>query len=215
MARWYPGSLIADIRGTLGSHVYSFEKGTHYIKTACFTPYNPNTLRQTYNRNAYSQMIKHWATITETQRTLWNKFGSLQHPAIPGINCFLRYNLRVIDADHTGLTHIHTPPPYPDTPPRIVGFTVAQADDYSMDIEWEAPSSTSYWITAWYRYKWNWQPGYNLHWEFVKTERSSNLHILHIWDDPPKGQVLAYKLRALSQYGHVSPFTHILFCYKD
>lgn len=76
MAKFLSSAVGGDIRGKIGSSVFSRNKGGAYIRTKV-TPVNPKTPAQQLVRQNFGQNSKKWSgTLTQSQRDAWNAFAA-------------------------------------------------------------------------------------------------------------------------------------------
>lgn len=76
MAKFNPSALSGDIRGKVGSTVWSRNKGGAYTRFKV-TPNNPRTVAQSLVRQNFSQLSKNWSgVLTDAQRDAWNAFAA-------------------------------------------------------------------------------------------------------------------------------------------
>ena len=79
MAAIVPGSIVADIRGSVGTETYSRNLGGLYVKQR-FTPFNPQSAEQTAVRDTLTALSQAWSgLITADQRAQWRSYAR-QHP---------------------------------------------------------------------------------------------------------------------------------------
>ena len=73
MAKIKLGAIVTDIRGKLGGHVFSKNRGGAYMRTKV-TPVNPSSARQTFVRAIFAAISSLWSGITEVQRNTFSAF---------------------------------------------------------------------------------------------------------------------------------------------
>lgn len=79
MAVIVPGSIVSDIRGSVGTETYARNQGGLYVR-ARTTPADPNTGDQQACRAAIAALSQYWsATLTDQQRANWRTYAH-QHP---------------------------------------------------------------------------------------------------------------------------------------
>lgn len=71
MANIRAGSIIADIRGKVGTEVYSRNREGPYVK-AFTSPVQPNTTPQLNNRAFMQSAVAAWQALSESERLLWD-----------------------------------------------------------------------------------------------------------------------------------------------
>jgi len=70
-------SLVSDVRGRIGSMVYSgWKAGVGYVKNMSTSVNNPNSVSQDLMRSALSRASKYWFdTLTPAQRGAWETYA--------------------------------------------------------------------------------------------------------------------------------------------
>lgn len=72
MAKIVLGMALNDIRGSVGSQVFSVWKGTHYIRQKAASIANPNSTKQVLARNRLALCSQLWSsTLTAPQKREW------------------------------------------------------------------------------------------------------------------------------------------------
>lgn len=207
MAKWYPSSLIADIRGKLRNDVYTYYRGTHIIREYNPSPANPQTERQQLVRGNFSTVASCWWGLETHIREMWEKYASMSSSLRTGIGAFYRHNLRLLDADNPYLTMNETPPFTPGTPEHVQGFTWSFTVACYVLINWDAPQDNDLWILGSYRLNWDYSPDYNIYWKQLPVRLSS--WGFQLWTHPVgTGDEIFIKLRSMDTWGRQSPVTH-------
>lgn len=75
MAKIKMGSMVVDISGKLGGHVYAKNKGGNYVRTKA-TPLNPQSTAQMAIRGQFASISSRWSELTDPQRESFNGFVS-------------------------------------------------------------------------------------------------------------------------------------------
>lgn len=75
MAKIKLNSLLADLRGRLGSTVFSSNGSGFYAKPAA-APAQPNTSAQSLSRNRFSRLVSSWNLLTPAQRAGWTSYAA-------------------------------------------------------------------------------------------------------------------------------------------
>jgi len=75
MARVKLNSLLADLRGRLGSVVFSSNSAGFYC-SIYKRPVNPRTEAQSDRRTAFSNLIKSWNLLTPAEQVLWTTYAA-------------------------------------------------------------------------------------------------------------------------------------------
>ena len=100
MAKVKFGTVIADIRGSIGGVTYSKNAFGAYAKSKV-SPTNPQTAGQLNTRRIFTGLTKTWQSLTQLQREAWTDFGTLygvpdgfgETKPISGIAAFTRSNI--------------------------------------------------------------------------------------------------------------------------
>lgn len=77
MANIRTGSIVSDIRGKVGSEIYSRNRGGAYVK-AYAAPVQPGTAAQMTNESNFATAVNTWLSLTDDQRHNWNSFAADQ-----------------------------------------------------------------------------------------------------------------------------------------
>lgn len=141
MANVRPGSIVADIRGSVATETYSRNPGGLYVKVRKPPPYK-NTDDQQAARGTLRALSKAWSgTLTEAQRTTWRAYAH-QHPMpdkwgtprpISGMSYFCRinsYHYRV----YTVIQWLSAPTEGPIHPPTFTFSADATADTVTIPV---------------------------------------------------------------------------------
>jgi hypothetical protein len=206
MATWTPSALVSDIRGLLGNQVFSFQKGSHYIKTHNANPSDPNTAAQQASRSNWSDLSAWWSHLTQTQQNMWHKYASLQKRPLTGFNAFMAVNMSLYNSGIPSPTRRDHPPLTPDTPEAVRGFFPFFVHATSNAISWSAPDDAGLYVQCWKCYDWNYFSGYNQMWVILEAKISTAGWFLHNHDSPP-GTYIWYRARSIDLWGRKSPFT--------
>ena len=95
------GSVVSDIRGSVGDETYSRNQGGPFVR-ARVTPTDPSSFDQGLARQAVSDVSKAWSdTLTEAQRESWRTYAGIhrrpdrwgQPKHLSGYVWFLRSNI--------------------------------------------------------------------------------------------------------------------------
>lgn len=127
MATIRTGSIVSDIRGSVGSETYSRNPGGLYVK-ARSTPTQPASSHRDLTQLALTTITQAWSgTLTEAQRAGWrqyakrwpipNRLGQMIH--VTGLNHFVRCNFYEF-LSHTSVRNLNAPP---SGPAHIPTFT--------------------------------------------------------------------------------------------
>lgn len=121
------GSIVTDGRGKIGGHVASKNRGGAYLRTKV-TPINPQSTAQQTVRNRFTGLTQGWKSLTEDQRTAWNKavdsfqttdiFGDLKSPS--GAQLYQRLNSNLLNVGESEITS----PPSPASVPAFNSLSV-------------------------------------------------------------------------------------------
>ena len=106
MAKIKMGSIVTDMSGKLGGHVYAKNKGGNYVRTKA-TPSNPQTPAQMSIRGIFASISSGWSALTDAGRESFNGFvssygrtdifGDLRNPTGKALYQRLNNNLAVSD----------------------------------------------------------------------------------------------------------------------
>jgi len=207
LARITFSAIISDIRGRLGGHVYSFCRGTHYIKEHNPNPNQPNNESQQFHRNNFSYYSSVWYNLPNTYKHMWRQYASKLKGHLNGFNAFMRHNLRIASANYSGILCMNYPPlsiyevkyPYP--------FSITPINSTSNLISWQQPSSPDMFIQPYFNLEWNYSQTFNRHWKMVCTIGSECGSYIHNHSFPID-TVMYYRLRTLHRFAKISPYTH-------
>ena len=104
MAKIKLGAIVTDIRGKLGGHVFSKNRGGAYMRTKV-TPVNPASARQTFVRSIFAAISSLWSALTDAQRGSFaglveayaktDIFGDIKIPSGKALHQRLNQNLGV------------------------------------------------------------------------------------------------------------------------
>lgn len=202
-------ALISDIRGRIDNYIYSYQRGTHYIRSYVPHPTDPKTERMQEIRGWFSDLTASWHTLPQTAIAMWNKYGSHRSPPRTGYAMFVGTNMFLYSTGIATLTRADYPPSAPGTPTHVQGFQVTAPDANTNILSWDAPQAAGNYIQALKQYDWNYYPGYNQAWVQLDAVPSTNGQITHT-HDTPTGAKIHYKLRSFDAYARKSPFTHVI-----
>lgn len=139
MAKITMSALVSDVRGKIGSQVFSSWKGRHYVKNLPTTLRNPISERQGKVRASLANSAVGWQTMPPETKLMWRQYAkeissSSVHDIgtsniIPkkgtlmsGFNAYTAVNTRLTNAN---LPTVNLPPT--STPPAILSASVANA----------------------------------------------------------------------------------------
>lgn len=75
MAKIKLNSLLADMRGRLGSVVFS-SNGAGFYASPLKTPVQPNSSLQSATRNSFSRLVKSWNLLSVSDRASWTAYAA-------------------------------------------------------------------------------------------------------------------------------------------
>ncbi len=210
--------LINRIKGRIGADVFSFHRGTTYIKSHPTTINYPNSTRQQFCKANLIALSKLWWDLPAATEHLWNSFASKSKGAASGFNKFVSLNANLLNACHSDLVYRPAPPPRPGTPAHVRGFCVFAMSSTQVCISWTIPSSSILYVTGHFRlhrgfcsrhpaYGCCVADGYRPYFRFIETVRSDINHIVfnHTW---PSDTRIWFRCRSLDKFGRKSPVTH-------
>lgn len=206
MAKVTFSAIVTDIRGRLGSNVFSFNRGTHYLKAHNPNPYNPNTSSQQTVRASFQYYTGLWRDLSPTYKQMWRQYASNLPGHLIGHNVYLKHNLRLCAASHPELVAVSHPPLTPSTPIMPNDISVATTGPTSNLITWQQPSDTRNYVQLFYSLDWNYTASYNKYWALIQTVRSDVGSITHNHTYPSE-TLMFYKLRSICKTGSISPYT--------
>lgn len=139
MAKITMSALVSDVRGKIGSQVFSSWKGRQYVKNLPTTLRNPVSERQGKVRASLANSATGWQTMLPETKLIWRQYAkeissSSVHDIgtsniIPkkgtlmsGFNAYTAINTRLTNAN---LPTVNLPPT--STPPAILSASVANA----------------------------------------------------------------------------------------
>lgn len=207
IAKAHYSHLIARISGRVGNVVYASNQGGDYVRSYCEFPYNPNTERQQLIRNAFKSLTGIYASLTDTQKKIWDRYASMLSARYTGIAAFLHLNLTLAGADHPALTHFLIPPLSPSTPRSVWEITVTALSSFSNLIAWDFPSVSSLYVPVYYRLPKSYPDFPGAHQRFAGTARSDSLCLTHSHTFS-SATIVKYFCYSLDIHGRLSPRTH-------
>lgn len=132
MASILTGSIVADIRGSVGSESYSRNQYGNYVK-ARVTPTNPNTAAQIASRAALAASVAAWQALTQAQRDKYNALAHLYtfkdrlgiSRTLNGYLIFIRQRALAVRAGIGFLSNVNAPNMYANC--RILSLQLSVA----------------------------------------------------------------------------------------
>lgn len=207
MAKVMYSAMVNTMRGRLNFSVLSAWRGVNIAKRHNPGPRQPRNNAQQTVRMLLADLAGNWYNLTTDQREIWNRYASLVPGPQSGFNSYVGLNASLIRFGMAS-TPRTAPPPYPDTPPRLVGYTITAAAG-SAHLVWTAPSDASYWIVL------NASPlagrddGAHPRWTYVGATNSGALGLTHT-HTYPTGVIMRYRVLVYDLYGRKSPPTESL-----
>lgn len=209
MATWTPSAFIGDIRGRVGDQVFSFQKGTHYIKRHNANPDDPQTAKQQAVRGNLSNISAWWYTLGDTEQRMWEKFATLKKTHLSGYNAFVGVNMALYNSGIPSPPRRDHPPLTPATPRAVRDFQVTPDSPTQNTLSWSAPDDATLYVQAWRCFDWNYYGGYNQRYGILSATLSTALSYVHT-HDTPSGARIWYHLRSIDLWGRKSPYTHTI-----
>lgn len=209
MAKWYPSGMVADIRGKLGSDIYSFQRGVHYIKRHNPNPNQPDSAKQQACRSYFADLSGAFFHLPDTYKQMWWKLASLRGQGNTALSEFLRVNLFIYASGIAGLSRVDHPALEVATPGHPEEIQVIATDSTQNVLSWSAPSGAGVFVQAWHQYDWNYFSGYNQQWILLAADTASSLQIVHN-HDTPSGDRIWYKLRTFDAEARRTPFSGVI-----
>lgn len=209
MATWTPSAFIGDIRGLVGDQVFSFQKGTHYIKRHNANPYDPQTAAQQAVRGNLSNISAWWYTLGDTEQRMWEKFASMKKAHLSGYNAFVGVNMSLYNSGIPSPPRRDHPPLTPATPGAVGDFSAYVINPTTNALVWTRPDDATLYVQTWKCYDWNYYSGYNQRWKLQAATLSTALGYVHV-HDTPIGARIWYHLRSIDLWGRRSPYTHTI-----
>ena len=141
MALIKPGSIVADIRGSVGDETYSRNQGGLFVRARA-APANPNTPAQQACRAVITALSQFWSgTLTDQQRSNWRQYAH-QHPRANrfgdrtltnGYTRFIRINFHRSRNDLV-VPYVEPPPVPPLWPPETTITAKANPDQVTISV---------------------------------------------------------------------------------
>jgi len=210
--------LINRIKGRIGTDVFSFHRGTTFIKGYPTSVNYPNSSRQQQIKTNLASITPLWYDLPADIKYLWNSYATKHKGAASGYNHFTSLNANILNASHSDLIYRPAPPPRPGTPAHVRGVCVFAMSSIQTCISWNKPDTNILYVTAHYRlhrgfcavhpsYGCCVADGYRPSLRYIDTIRSDVNHIVfnHTW---PTNTRLWFNLNSIDKFGRKSPNTH-------
>ena len=137
MSKLRMSALVSDIKGRIGSQVFSSWKGRPYVKTMPTSVRNPVSRRQGFVRASLANSATNWNLLSPENRLIWRQYAKEINSAsvddigttnivpkkgslMSGFNAYTAVNTRLINSK---LPPVILPPS--STPPTVLDATVA------------------------------------------------------------------------------------------
>lgn len=137
MAKIRMSALVSDVKGRIGSQVFSSWKGRPYVKSMPTTVRNPVSKRQGFVRASLANSATNWNLLSPENRLIWRQYAKeisstsiydigttnivpKKGNLMSGFNAYTAINTRLIN---TKLPPVILPPS--STPPTVLEATVA------------------------------------------------------------------------------------------
>lgn len=138
MAKFTPGAIVSEVRGTVAATTYSKNKGGAIIRNRV-TPINRRSTNQTQRRQILASLASAWRGLTQSQRDSWNaaspnfpQSDSLgQTIFLTGEQLYVRCNANLLLIGAAQITSAPTPASF-----DVLAFTslTATADDDGLSL---------------------------------------------------------------------------------
>lgn len=133
MAKFTPGAIVSEVRGTIAATTFSKNKGGAILRNRV-TPINRRSTNQTQRRQVLASLASAWRGLTQAERDSWNS-GAANFPQsdslgqtifLTGEQLYVRCNSNLILTGNAQITSCPTPASF-----AVLAFTslTATADD--------------------------------------------------------------------------------------
>jgi hypothetical protein len=148
MARVTYGALVTDLAGSIAGTTFQKNSSGAIARARAYTPVNPS-IQQSDRQLALIQLVAKWATLTTTQKGLWNALAAAHnkinnwghYTKLSGYQWFISYNLNAFTQDQGPWL---TPEAYVLVDP-VPAFTLyADADEFLIDFGAPVPFPGTY-----------------------------------------------------------------------
>lgn len=198
-------AIVQDISGKMGGSTLKRVKSGTILRRRQTTR-QPRSQKQQETRGLYNTYAGKWYALSDTQKSLWNKYASLLPGTLSGFNAYLRLNIHLRKANHAGLTEISTPPPVPSTPEALGGLDAVPASGQTV-ISWTAPLDAATWVQVFFAPEVGFSFKGKEKWSLVETVLSNVGQVTHSHDFPTTTPLL-YRARTTDAFGRISPWSH-------
>ena len=116
MANIRTGSIVSDIRGKVGTEIYSRNRGGAYVK-AYAAPTNPNSSNQQVRRGFLAAAVAGWGNLSSQDRNAWEVFsqtmrrkGVFENIPIGGRAMYISSSINRLSIGGSGFSGAPVPP---------------------------------------------------------------------------------------------------------
>ena len=220
MAKIYISAILNRTQGRLGDVVYQTLRGTGYTRLVSTSTFDPKTARNLQIRKNFGDLSTSFSTLTAGEKDLWREWANIKGRKGGAFCSYKSVNLNLLNASHTDLVAISSPPKAPGTPEFPKHFSVAVLGPSQVCLQWTTPADLQTYVTGHFRIN-SWfchdhpcygdclTVGYRKSPRFIKTVRADAQAIQHVhaW---PAGTKLYYWLNSIDKSGRKSPITHTI-----
>lgn len=218
MAKIELSALLNTIRGRLGDVIYAHQRGTSFVKLVSTTFVDPHTTQQLRIRKNLSDLSSAFVALGAGEKDLWREWANLKHRRGGARSAYISVNANLLNASHSDLVAISSPPSIPGTPKFPRHFCVTVLSPTQVCLAWSAPDDTLTYVTGHYKLDrwfcgnhpcWGLCPTTGHGWSarFFGTVRADTLQIQHVHSWPASTK-LYYWLNSIDKKGRKSPITY-------
>jgi len=208
MAKIQYSALVNRIQGHVSNSVISQWKGIGVVKRHNTSITQPRTEKQQDVRGFFSDLAGEYYSLTDNQKDLWKSWCSMYKLPLTPLNAYVKFN-QLIQKYLPGTARMVGPPPTPNTPAHVSGFTVTPLASADFCVTHTAGLLTTVFAIVDY---WA-MPGrdntVSPRWTFGASATASTGAIA-VALAYPVGTIVKFRIRTMDAYARVSPWSHIL-----